>query len=183
MRIRLPHSPYIANKVTLDLLNSGYVKMKSGLDPIKDSIRKIIDLDIKKELALEESVNEKLDDSEDDIEYLRADYRQLFRMVKKRLAPEFGVILNFEDRYSNLSHEILDELWNEDLMDYSVTENKIRNTIYNAISNYINSFEDIEDIVFDKMDSYKRKLQHGSEEFDIIFKKLYEEELKKKGIL
>lgn len=183
MRIRLPHSPYIANKITLDLLNSGLVKMKSGVEPVKTSIRKIIDLDIKKELALEESVKEKLEDSEEDIEFLRADYKQLFRMVKKRLAPEFDLILNYEDRYSNLSHQILDELWNEDLMDYSIAENRVRNIIYNAISNYINSYEDIEDVVFEKMDNYKRKLQHGSEEYEIIFKKLYEEELKKRGML
>lgn len=183
MRIRLPHSPYIANKITIDLLNSGFVEMKSGIEPVKSAIKTIIDTDIKKELALEEKVKEKLEESEDDIEFLRADYKQLFWMVKKRLAPEFDVILSYEDRYNNVAHQILDVLWNEDLMEYSVAENKIRNIIYNSISTYVNSFEEIEDVVFEKIGNYKRKLIAGTEEFEIIFQKIYEEELKKRGML
>ncbi len=183
MRIRLPHSPYIANKITIDLLNSGFIEMKSGIEPVKNVIKKIIDEDIKKELALEEKVKEKLEESEDDIEFLRADYKQLFWLVKKRLAPEFDLILTYEDRYNNVAHEILDELWNEDLIEFSVAENKVKNVIYNAISQYVNSFEKIEDIVFEKIDNYKRKLIAGTEEFDIIFQKIYEEELKKRGML
>ena len=42
-------------------------------------------------------------------------------MIKKKLAPEFGVILSYEDRYSDLSHKILDSLYEADLINYDVS--------------------------------------------------------------
>jgi len=104
-------------------------------------------------------------------------------MIKKRLAPEYGVILNSEERYSNLSHQILNELWEEELIDYTVSENQVRGVILKAIEEYMKSFEEIEDIVLEKMSHYKRKLIPGTDEYDLIFERLYEEELRKRGMM
>ena len=40
----------------------------------------------------------------------------------------------------------------------------------------------IEDIVIEKIEGYKRTLIPGTEEYDMVFEKLYEEELRKKGM-
>jgi len=133
--------------------------------------------------ALEERVNELLEEKEEEIEFMRADVRQLFWMIKKRLAPENGVILNSEERYSNLSHQILDELWEEELIDYTVSENQVRGVILKAIEEYMKSFEEIEDIVLEKISHYKRKLIPGTDEYDLIFQRLYEGELRKRGMM
>lgn len=183
MKIRLPHSPYIANKVAIDMLNSNFIEMKEGISAVKSAVENILDEDIKKEISLEERVNEKLEENEDDIEYLNVDSRQLFWMIKRKLAPEFDVILNFEDRFNRVAHQILDKLWDDDLIDFSVNENRIKNVIYNSIIDYIDSFEKIEDEVIEKISGYKRKLIVGTEEYDIVFEKLYEEELKKRGMM
>ena len=113
---------------------------------------------------------------------MQVDKKNIFWLIKKKLAEEANFSLNYEDRYSNLSHEILETIWKKSLIDYSVSENKVKNVIYISIEDYLKNFEKIEDIVIEKIEGYKRKLIPGTEEYDMVFEKLYEEELRKKGM-
>ena len=182
MKVTLSHVPRIAQRIAIELNKSGLVTMTRGLDPVSHEAEKILEESVKKEQALEERVNEMLAENEDNIEDMLADERQLFFLIKKKLAPEYGVILSYEDRYSDISHKILDELYEEDLINYEVTENHIKNIIYNAITGYIASNDEIDDAVMEKIRSYKRRIIPGTEEFDIIHEKLYNEELQKRGL-
>ncbi len=182
MKVTLAHVPRIANRIAIELNKSGLVKMTKGLEPVANEAQKIFEESVKKEHALEERVKEMLSDNEEDIEEMLADERQLFFMIKKKLAPEYGVILSYEDRYSDIAHKILDELYEEDLIHFEVTENRIKNVIYNAITAYIASNDEIDDAVMEKIRSYKRRIIPGTEEFDIIHEKLYNEELQKRGL-
>lgn len=183
MKLRKPHAPYIANKIALDLSHSTFVKIESNMDYIKDVAEKYILEDIAQEEGLEERVREIIEDNEDEIEFMRLNERELFWMIKKKLADEYKVILNMEDRYNNLSHKIMNALIDEGYISFNVSENRIRNVIFKAVYNYLKSFEDIEDIVLERIENYKRKLIPGTEEYDIVFQKLYEEELKKRSLL
>ncbi len=183
MRLRLPHAPYVANKIAIDLAKSGFVTLTQGVEPVAKAAQELIEEDLKKEHSLEEHVREIIEENEDEIEFMLADPKQLFWMIKKRLAPDYDVILNFEDRFNHLSHKILDRLYEEDLINYSVPENKVKNLIYDAIIGYIKLYDEIEDMVLEKISNYKRKLIPGSEEYDLVFQKLYEDELRKRGML
>lgn len=183
MKIRLPHAPYIANKIAIDLLNSGFVTLQSGLEPVVKVAQELIEEDINKEVALEERVGEILDDNEDDMEFMQVDRRNMFWLIKKKLAKEYEVVLSYEDRYSELSHKILETLWKSSFMEYTVTEIRVKNVIYGAMEKYIESFESVEEIVAEKITHYKRKLMPGTTEYDLVFERLYEEELRKKGLL
>ena len=55
--------------------------------------------------------------------------------------------------------------------------------IYSAIENYLKQYESIEDIVADRLENYKKKVIPGTDEYDLIFEKLYEEELSKRGMI
>ncbi len=182
MRISPTHAPHVANKIAIDLSNSGIVTLTRGVEAVADQANEIILADLKKESALEEKVRELMSENEDDIDFYQADEKQLFWMIKKKMAKEFDVILSYEDRYSNVAHDILDQLYEEDLIHYDVSENQVKNIIFDAIDTYVKSFSDIEDSVFEKIKGYKRKLIPGSEEYDIVFDKLYSEELAKRGM-
>ncbi len=183
MKIGKPHAPYIANKIAIDLLNSSFITMSSGVEPVAKASQDLIEEDILKEVSLEERVYEIMEENADEMEFMQVDQRNMFWLIKKRLAPEYGVILSYEDRYSDLSHKILDTLIQNDLIDFTVSENMVKNIIFGSIESYIEKFEDIEDRVIDKIKNYKRKLIPGSEEYDIVFEKLYQEELKKIGMM
>ena len=182
MKISLKSVPHISNKIAINLSKSGVVKMTQGLEPVMEEANKILTQNIKQEIALEEKVDEICDDNEEEIEFMLADERQLFFMIKKKLAPEFGIILNYEERYSDLSHKILDELYEEDLIFYEVTENRVKNIIYNAITSFIADASEIDDAIMDKIRTYKKKYYPGTDEFDILYEKLYKEEMIKRGM-
>ena len=182
MKISLKTIPHIANKIAVDLNKSGVVTMTKGLENVSLEAQKVLEENVKQEMALEEKVNEICEENEEEIEFMLADERQLFFMIKKKIAPEFGVILNYEERYSDISHKILDELYEEDLIHFDVSENRIKNIIYNAITSFIADTSEIDDAVMDKIRSYKRKFIPGTDEFEILYEKLYREELMKRGM-
>ena len=182
MRLNFTHAPYVANKIAIDIFNCGFVTMTQGLEPVAGVAKVILEADIKKEEALEKKVMDMIDDNDDEMEFMHIDRRQMFWMIKKKLAAEYDVLTSYEDRYSKLSHEVLDEAYDRYMLEYNVSENKVKNVIYGAIESYIESFSDIEEVVMEKMTHYKRKMIPGTEEYEIIFSKLYEEELKKKGM-
>jgi len=183
MRIRTTHAPYIANKITLDLLNSGFVQMKQGIDPIRAACLKVIDIDIDLEFDVDDKVRKLLDKNEEDIEFYSPDRKQLFWMVKRKVANEMGLILEQEERFNSMAHKILDEIWNDDLADYNVTETRIKTVIVKAMLDFVKSQDGIEDAVKEKVRNYKRNLVEGSEEYEIVVQKLYEDELTKRGML
>ncbi|MBU0633046.1 DUF507 family protein [bacterium] len=182
MKVSLKTVPHISSKIAIDLNKSGVVTMTKGLEAVAHEAEQVLVKNIKQEMALEEKVHEIVDDNEDQIEFYLADERQLFFMIKKKLAPEFGVILNYEERYSDLSHKILDELYEEDLIHFDVTENRVKNIIYNSITSFIADNDEIENAVKDKISSYKRTIIPGTDDYEILYEKLFHEELQRRGM-
>ncbi len=182
MKLSLKTIPHISSKIAIELNKSGAVTMTQGLEPVEHEAFKVLEHSVKQEMELEHKANEMIDDNEEEIEFMLADERQLFFMIKKKLAPEFGVILNYEERYSDISHKILDELYEEDLIHFEVTENRIKNIIYNAITDFIAEASQIDDAVMDKIHTYKKRYIPGTDEFEILYEKLYREELTKRGM-
>ncbi|WP_415397316.1 DUF507 family protein [Sulfurimonas sp. CS5] len=182
MKISLKAIPHISSRVAIDLNKSGVVTMTKGLEAVAHEAEKILTQNVKQEMALEEKAGDICDENEEEIEFQFVDERQLFFMIKKKLAPEFGVILNYEERYSDISHKILDELYEEDLIHFEVTENRIKNIIYSAITSFIADASEMDDAVMEKIRSYKKRYIPGTDEFDILYEKIYREELIKRGM-
>lgn len=183
MRIKAPHIPYISNKIILDIANSNFVDIKDDLEKLNAKAREILEHDIAKEKKLDEKVKNLLEEQEEEMNFMQVDRKSMFWLVKKKLAPEYEVIFNPEDRYNQLAHIILEEFIDNDFINFNVSENRVKNLIFSAIEDYLKTYESIEDIVFDKISNYKRKLVPGSEEYDLVFEKLYQEELRKRGML
>ncbi len=182
MKISLSLVPHIADRVAIDLARSGLVTMTQGMDPITAEAKKVLEASVKKEAALEAKVKEIVSENEEEIDFYQADDRQLFFMIKKKLAPEYGVILSYEERFSVIAHEILDAIYEEDLINYDVSENRLKNIIYDAITTFIADNEAIEDAVHEKMRSFQKQLIPGTDEYEIRYEKLYREELQKRGL-
>lgn len=182
MKISLKVVPHIAQKIAIELNRSGVVTMTKGVEVVASESHKILDTYVKKELELEQKVNEICDENEEEIEFVNANSRQLFYMIKKKLAPQYGVILDYEERYSDMAHKILDRLYEEDLINYDVSENRIKNIIFNAITSFISDSHELDNLIMDKIKSYKKRYIPGTDEFEILYEKLYKEELVKRGM-
>jgi uncharacterized protein len=183
MKMKLHHTPYVSRRITRDLASCDFVEIRKEKHSIEEQIERILDADIEKEFGLDEKVEEILDTQEEEIEFLNADRRQLFWMTKKRMANDYGVILNNEDRFSDIAHQILDYLWEEDYIHYTCSDNQIKNVIFASLDDFIKGFDKADAEVLGKLRNYKRKLIPGTEDYDLVYHRLYEEELTKRGLI
>ncbi|RDU65577.1 DUF507 family protein [Helicobacter sp. MIT 14-3879] len=183
MRLKLSHIRYIADKIALDLGNAKFVEILTSSGDIIRIASKYLEEDINAELAIEEKVRVFIDDNIDDIESSGANEKQMFFLIKKKFASESDFILSWDDRYSNLSHKIMDELIDTSIINFKVSEIMIKNIIFKSINSYAKAYKDIEFKVIDRIKNYKKKLLVGTEEYELVFSKMYEEELRKQGFL
>ena len=87
-----------------------------------------------------------------------------------------------EDRISHIAHLVADGIWKDDLVDFSDDQKALH-----EIKAVLNGYLKIEDVADDaaraKIRSLSRDVPEGSREWDILYKKYFEEELsKKKGL-
>jgi len=104
---------------------------------------------------------------------------KMFLMIKKKLAQDKKVILG-DERRSHFAHLLCDTLYDDDLVDF--TEDSVALlAAKNGIEDFMKEFEALDDLVRQKVLSLKRGVVEGSPEWDTMYKKYYEEELKRKN--
>ena len=83
------------------------------------------------------------------------------------------------ERVLNLSHLILGYMNEEDALEYFDEPQEIRQTIVQIITGEMRADEMIDALVRRKIESQKRPIPEGSEEWDVLYRKYYEDELSK----
>ena len=183
MRLKPQQTGYVATKIGIDLANASFISMPKGREVVVKACKMVIDANLAKEHALDEKVKKILDENYDEIEFQHADERQLFFMIKKKMAPEAGVIMNYDDRYNDLAHLILDELYENYLIEYDINENQVKNVIFKAFKAFADAYDAIDDIVYTKIKGMKKEVIPGSQDYELLYERFYQEELSKRGML
>ena len=80
-----------------------------------------------------------------------------------------------EDRQTHIAHVIVDGIWKDDLVEYSNEDEVIREA-KRVVIEYVRHETSVDEAVRTKIDSLKKGVHEGSREFDILYKKYYEEE-------
>ncbi len=80
-----------------------------------------------------------------------------------------------------LSHQILNLLANNDLVEFLDDPNEIRLTIKRAIEEEMRLYDSLDKKAMEKIQSQKKSIEEGSREWDILYRKYYNEELAKLG--
>jgi len=183
MRLKPKQTGYVASKIGIDLANAPFVTMPKGKEAVVAMCKKVIDENLEKERVLDAKVNEMMEANMDEIEIQQVKERELFFMIKKRLAPQYGVIMDYDERYNDVAHTILDELYENYLLEYDVNENQVKNVIFNSFKSFAAAYDEMDDIVYEKIKSMKKEYIPGSLEYELVYERLYEEELRKRGML
>ncbi len=185
MLIKEAQVPFIARKVATDLLKSGLVTFPKGIDEAIKEIEEIILDDVLFEKSIEDKVREILEKQEEENEYMLydVDRRELFKLIKRKIAQEEGFIINKEERINDLAAFIVQELWDDEVIDYDVRDGKIKNIIFDSIMEFLNRERAAREAAFEKIEHYKRPLVPGSDEWNLVFQRLYEQELRKRGLI
>jgi hypothetical protein len=81
------------------------------------------------------------------------------------------------EKVLHISHLILGHLDRDDGVEYFDDPQEIRQTIVKIIMDEMRNDEAIDALVRRKLESQKRGIVEGSEEWDVLYRKYYEEEV------
>ena len=81
------------------------------------------------------------------------------------------------EKILRLTHLILDHLNKDEEIEYYADPQEIRQEIVKMISDEMKTDEAIDALVRRKIESQKRTIQEGSDEWDVLYRKYYEEEV------
>ncbi len=87
------------------------------------------------------------------------------------------------EKINQISHLIARRLADDEAVTFLKEENEVRLDIMRVILGELEIDDQLDDIVRKRLDSYSRKIGEGTQEWNIMYQKLYEEEMNKLGRL
>ena len=122
-----------------------------------------------------------------------ASYQDAFKLVKRQLAKEKGVVSASgrdtdgtkisRDKVNKLSHVVVDLLASmKKECELLKPKNDVRLEALRILHEHLRAEEKLEERVRQKITSQKREIVEGSQEWDLLFRRYYGEEMKKLGV-
>ncbi|MBK9292894.1 MAG: DUF507 family protein [Oligoflexia bacterium] len=84
-----------------------------------------------------------------------------------------------EEKQTHIAHVIIDGIWNDDLVEYSNEDEAIREA-KRVVVEFVKKETALDDAVRQKIATLKKNVIEGTREYDLLYKKYYDEELNKK---
>jgi uncharacterized protein len=173
--------------------------VSAGLVEITDpvSAKEVINEVILDELSVEDQLNDEVREILAQYnEYMRREqvsFSDMFRKVKNQLIAERKIIRASgrdtgdgmklsRDKITDISHKILNAMRKGRDFRLKRPENDIRLNIVKTFSGVLLAEDKIDKAARDKVRSQKREILEGSEEFELLQRRYYAEEMKKIGI-
>jgi hypothetical protein len=149
----------------------------------------------------EMEVEDRLNDEVRDIlgqysDYMRQEgvsYQEMFRRIKNTLIMQRKVIRASgrdsgdhmklsRDKITDISHKLVAMLRKSRELRFKKDPNEVRLEVVRAITELLTTEEKVDRVAREKVRSQKRDIPEGSEEWDLLQRRYYAEELKKFGI-
>jgi hypothetical protein len=153
---------------------------------------------ITEELSAEDRLNDEVRDLLSQYgEYMRREgisYQEMFRKIKNTMIKERKVVRAAgrdtgdamklsRDKVTDISHKLLEALRkSRDLRLKNKDLNSIRLEIVRVMTELLTKEEKVDRAARDKIRTQKRDIPEGTEEWDLLHRRYYSEELKKLGI-
>ena len=85
------------------------------------------------------------------------------------------------EKVNYLSRQILNKLFENDQVEFLDEPNEIRLSIVRSIEDEMRLYETIDKKAIDKIETQKKSIKEGSREWEILYRKYYNEEISKLG--
>ncbi len=162
-----------------------------------ERVVEIVDTLINDEMAAEDKLNDEVRELlEEYSDYMRREsisYQDMFRKIKNTLVQKKKIVRASgrdtgdgmklsRDKITDISHKLVAIMRKSRDLRLKKDQNDVRLDIVKAFTEILQVEEKADRASRDKVRSVKRDIPEGSEEFDILQKKYYAEELKKYGV-
>jgi hypothetical protein len=149
------------------------------------------------ELSTEDKLNDEVRDLLDQYsEYMRREnvsYQEMFRRIKNQLMAQRKIIRASgrdtgdamklsRDKINEISHQIVAGLRRSRDVRVRKDSNEVRHGLVREMTDLLQMEERVDKAARAKVRSQKREIPEGGEEYDLLHKRYYAEELKKLGI-
>ena len=84
------------------------------------------------------------------------------------------------ERQAHLARLLVDGLWNDDIVDYTDDDRALK-CAKQAMTAFVAELEAIDQFARDRVNSLKRGVLEGSPEWDVLYSKYIQEEMKRRG--
>lgn len=85
------------------------------------------------------------------------------------------------EKTNHLSRQILDALFEDDQVEFLDEPNEIRLSIVGSIEEELKLYELLDKKAIDKINAQKKPIKEGSREWEILYRKYYNDEISKLG--
>ena len=183
---------YLTTEMASRLETSGKVKIHDK-GQVTAKIQQTFQEDFAKEDRLNQEVREYLEKHIDRIRRDGISYQEMHQLVKKELMKKYRLIPSggrgrdgtklSRDKINELSHSLVKNLLaipqQIELID---EKNEVRLELFRQLQALLREETAIDQAVRQKIQSQKREIEEGSDEWDILFRKYYSEEMRKLGV-
>ena len=153
----------------------------------------IVDDDLAVEDQLNDEVRELLSQYSDYMRKEGVSYQEMFRRIKNTLITQRKVIRATgrdsgdamklsRDKINDLSHKIVAALRKSREVRLKRDPNEVRLEVVKVITELLQTEEKVDRAARTKIKTQKREISEGTEEWDLLHKRYYAEEMKKLGI-
>ena len=160
---------------------------------VAERIAGIIIEDLETEDRLNEEVREILSQYSDYMRREGVSYQEMFRRIKNTLIAQRKVIRAAgrdtgdhmklsRDKIIDISHKIVSGLRRSREVRLKQDPNEVRLELVRRLTELLQTEEKVDRAARQKVRSHKREIPEGSEEWDLLMKRYYAEELRKLGI-
>jgi hypothetical protein len=157
------------------------------------SISQIIEDDLSIEDRLNDEVRDLLDQYTDYMRRENVSYQEMFRKIKNQLLAQRKIMRAAgrdtgdpmklsRDKVNDLSHKLVSALRKSRDFRIRKDPNELRLAIVREMTDILQLEEKIDKAARAKIRTQKREITEGGEEYDLLHKRYYAEELKKLGI-
>ncbi len=171
----------IASQIVKDLSEEKIIEAEDP-DLFRRKIIGVFKRAEEEERELDEEAKRILKEKMDILEEADVDYRTAFRAVKAKLAEEKRININPRERMNQIANMIRDLIMEDETVEIYEDPPVIRRRIVEILKEALRIEQEIERTVREKIRSYSRNILEGTPEWNILYRRMYEDELKKRGL-
>ncbi len=171
----------VSNKIVDGMSKEGLLEAE---DPeiFKKKIISIFKKAQEEEKALDERTKEVLRENLELLEKEGIDYGTAFKAIKARLAEEMNINVNRRERMNQIANMIMDLIMQDETVEIYDDPPVIRRRVLAILREAVAEKEDIDRKVRRRIKEYSPHIVEGTPEWNLLYRRMYEDELRQRGL-
>ncbi|MCS7262565.1 MAG: DUF507 family protein [Aquificaceae bacterium] len=182
--MRLPEKlvERIADRIIRELYETEKIIEPEDPYTFKKKIISIFKEAEEQEKLLDEKTREILKEKLELLEETSLDYRTAYKTVRSRLAEEMNIHTSRRERINQIALRIRDMIMDDSSVEIYEEPSLIRAKVRQILMEAVKEEEEIDREVRERIRSYSKRIVEGTPEWNHLYKRIYEDALKRRGL-